>query len=380
MCGFFIGVGSGYYVLNQPTAVTLGAKIEANSVTAVKTSRNIIGFLPFWLVDDDKNYSPYITTLTYFGLTIDSDGTILKMNDEQEGEPGWHMLNSGGIDDILTQAKRDDLNLSLLIFSADEDMIGEIISDPIPHARNLVEEVGPIMKEYGFTDLNLDIESVKEASPEARKNFTAFVKELKKGIDDENLGTLTIDASPTVLIKDYLINLTEVAPLVDYVVLMTYDYHYPGSYVTGPVAPLGGAGIISEFDSEKGVEEALKIMPKEKIMLGLPLYGYEWETIRDHSRAGVIPGTGITASNKRVEELLEDCSDCMINIETDAQESYVVYEDDDTGTYHQIFYPDKQATKIKLEYAANKKIGGVALWALGYEGEDIMEPLREYKE
>ena len=48
----------------------------------------------------------------------------------------------------------------------------------------------------------------------------------------------------------------------------------------------------------------------QKIILGIPAYGYEWETLSDVPRSGIIPATAVTASSRRVEQLLKDCQNC----------------------------------------------------------------------
>ena len=159
---------------------------------------------------------------------------------------------------------------------------------------------------------------------------------------------------------------------------MGYDYHYTGSYVTGPVAPLYGAGSTAEFDIQTAIEKAQRIMPKEKIILGMPLYGYEWESINNSPRSGIIPGTGLIASNLRVEQLLASCATCSGGFDEEAQETYIVYKDEKTNTYHQIFYPDKKSSLAKISFAENNHTGGIALWALGYEGATILEGIADY--
>lgn len=344
------------------------------------SGEQVIGFLPYWLLSKAKtDYSPYITTLTYFGLTIDTDGTILKMQNPQENEPGWYALQSGKADPFLNSATQKKQKLSLLVFNANEASISALMEKPIPHAQNLISDVKPIMQKYKFTDLNLDIESVKIASDEARLRFSQFVKEVKKGMDDNNLGTLTIDISGDSLVKKRLINLADVESFVDYIVIMAYDYHYIGSQVTGPVAPLFGAGISSEYDTQAAVEIALKTVPAKKIILGIPLYGYEWETIRDATHSATIPSSGQTASTQRISQLLTSCATCSAQIDTEAKENYLIYKDGSTGTFHQIFYPDEKATQAKIDFAKQQKIGGLALWALGYEDLSILEPLKKYR-
>jgi len=346
----------------------------------VLEKQQVIGFLPYWLTASaDKDYAKYLTTLTYFSLTVGPDGSITKLSKPGEEDPGWRSLSSGKMDTFFNDAKNNNLLLSLLVFNGDENMIYSLISDPVTHAKNLVEDIAPLMKQYGFKDVNLDIESVLPASDEARQDFTMFVREVKKNIDNQNLGTLTVDASPIVLIKKYLIDLSEVGKLTDNIVLMTYDFHYPGSYVTGPVAPIGGAGIEAEFDSDTSIKEALKILPAQKILLGLPLYGYEWETLGDSPRSAVIPGSGLVASNRRVEKLIASCATCSARIDKYSEESYLIYQDQSTGTYHQFFYPDAVSTAKKIQLANHYQLGGVALLAIGYDGDNILDPIKSYK-
>jgi spore germination protein YaaH len=357
------------------------AKTPAQIISrALPHEKKVIGFLPYWLLSAaDKDYSQYITTLTYFGLTVEGDGTIQKYTNPGEAEPGWYALESGKVDKFLADAKDNNLELSLLVFAGNEESITELMEYPTRHARTLVNEVAPIMKKYGFTDLNIDIESVALASPESQQKFTTFMKELKVQVDRKKLGTITLEASPTALIKEYLIDLKQVHQYVDYVVFMTYDFHYPGSHVTGPVAQLSGAMIEAEFDSEVGLKEALKIMSPSKVLIGMPLYGYEWETLTTDPRAATIPGTGITASHRRVQKFLDECATCSATIDEFGQEGHLVYFDEEVNTYHQIFYPTVETMEREIEIARELNLRGIAMWALGYEGDDILEPLVDYK-
>ena len=379
--GFLTGLAIGFYSIFQPNLnLTTSSKSKALPQVLV-ASKQVIGFLPYWLIDKaQKDYSPYITTLTYFGLTVDSDGTILKMTNPGEAEPGWHALDSGKVDPLLDAARQHNMTLSLLIFSGDPNVINELISSPVDNAHNLITDVLPIINQYGFTDLNLDIESIHEATPAARLNFTQFVQTIKNDLNNTQSGiSLTVEITGNDLIKQNLIDPQAIVPFADYLVLMGYDYHYMGSYVTGAVAPLSGAGDTSEYDVKTALGKLEEIAPPRKIILGIPVYGYEWETINNVPRSAVLPGSGLTASNQRVEELLSQCASCSAQRDEITQEAYVIFKDTETGMYHQFFYPDKQSTKAKADLANNQDLGGLAVWALGYEGEDILEPLKGYK-
>lgn len=343
--------------------------------------REVIGFLPYWLIDKaDVDYSAYINNLTYFSLTLTDTGAIQKFTKPGESEPGYHTLTSGKADAVLNVAKQKDLTLSLAVFCADDTDIATLLSQPQASALTLLADITPLMQQYGFSELNLDIEQVSPASEAGRTAFVQFVQTVAANRDPNIIKSLSVDVMATSFIKaDNLADPAALAPLVDKLVIMAYDFHYRGSYVTGPVAPGGGAGIISEFDTQAAIETALAVVPPSKIILGIPAYGYEWETISPATRSAVITGTGLTISNDRAETLLAECASCSAVFDELDQESNFVYLDQQTGTYHQIFFPDKQATAAKVGLAKKYSLGGLAIWALGYEGQTILEPLSGYR-
>jgi len=379
--GVLFGIGLGYLFLLHPSflSFTSGKTVLFTATPERKSGNEIVGFLPYWLASKaQSDYSSYITQLSYFSLTVDTDGHIQKLTSPVEAEPGWYALSSGRMNTMLKTAQQHNIELSLTVFNGDADMIDQIVSDPVNNARNLASDILPVMKEHGFTNLNLDIESTREASDDARSNFTLFAKELVTNV--KKIGaTATIDITGSDLIKHDLIDPKSIGAIFDHVLVMTYDYHYAGSLVTGPVAPLGGAGTVAEYDVTSAILKAKEVMPAQKIILGMPLYGYEWETIGNSIRSGTIPGTGITASTMRIQDLLASCATCSAKQDPDALESYVVYLDTDTGTYHQIFYPDQKATQVKVDFTKQENLGGIGMWALGYEGKDILDPLKDYK-
>jgi spore germination protein YaaH len=353
---------------------------KVSIVNIVVPKKEVMGFLPYWLISSaSTDYSKYITNLTYFSLTVGPDGAIEKYTNPGETDPGYFSLTSGKADTQLASAKEHGVILSLSVFTGNDKNIAELLNDPASSAKNLVESVTPIMQEYGFTELNLDIEQASDASPEARLKFTEFVKTVKENIDRNIVKTLSIDVSASAFVKETnLADPKSFASYVDRVIVMAYDYHYGGSYVTGPVAPLSGAGTVSEFDTESAVEAALKVLPAKKIILGIPVYGYSWETIGDTPRSAVVPASGLSMSSKKVENFLATCATCSATFEEIDKENYIVYKDQETGTYHQIFYPTEKSTEYKVTLAKSNSLGGIAVWALGYEDSTILIPLSSY--
>jgi spore germination protein YaaH len=65
---------------------------------------------------------------------------------------------------------------------------------------------------------------------------------------------------------------TGLVPLVDYMFVMTYNYHWSGSTVTGAIAPLDNASRTVKIHISRYLTRA----PAAKIILGVPYYGYSW--------------------------------------------------------------------------------------------------------
>jgi len=372
LIGLFAGIFSGFLLI----------KSEASLPLHIKTApKQVIGFLPYWQLEKaNQQEEKYITTLAYFALNVDGNGHIVKMANDQEEDPGWYDLQSDKLATILANAKINNIKLSLVIDSGDADAINQLVSKPTMHANTLIKDVAPIMKKYHFTDLNLDIEDTNSASLAAQKHFTQFVQTVKQNMTQQKLGTVTIEISTADTIKYNLINIPAIEPFADTIVLMAYDYHSPTSIVTGPVAPLNGAGIDSEYDVTTAAERTLQSVPPNKLILGMPLYGYEWETLNTAVRSAIIPGSGVLASNSRAESLLSECASCSAFFDNESQEAFAVYEDTTSGTYHQLSFPNQQSLNAKLALSNKETLSGVALWALGYESDSMLTPLLQYKQ
>ncbi|HCM81837.1 MAG: glycoside hydrolase family 18 [Candidatus Gottesmanbacteria bacterium GW2011_GWA1_44_24b] len=340
----------------------------------------IIGFQPFWLIGSGKDsYADDITTLAYFSLALQKDGTMRYEDNPGELEPGFAMLSSDLYAATLSAHRKKGTRLSLLVQNMNEDDILALIDTPQAHASKLVEEVAPIMQKHGFTDLNLDIESFNKASESARLQYVQFVKTVKEELTRLHLGTLTVELTPKSPVELHLIDLARIGEIADYLVLMAYDYHYAYSPVAGPVAPIGGVPTQAEYDVETALKETLRYVPASKVILGVPLYGYEWETLRGTPGSAVIPGSWQVATAGRVEDMLKRCPDCQQGFDSVAQEPYVVYPGETPGHFQQIFYENEEALRAKITLAEKYQLAGVALWALGYEGEGMLAPMTMYK-
>ena len=378
--GIIVGIFLGFGIFRLIPYLPLPFNSPVFSLLGINKPQ-VIGFMPYWLAAKaTNNYGSKITTLDYFSLTIGSDGHIVKLATPQQEDPGWYDLQTTMVDKKFQEARDNHMVLSLTVSQADESTIADLIKNPSKSASNLLSDVIPVMKKYDFSDLNVDIESFKDANTKDREQFLTFLKIIKNELKKNNY-TLTVDIAPVAFVKSQLIDPIKVGNIADYMFIMGYDYHTVLSSNTGPIAPLGGIGKETEFDVLTALSIAKQEIDPKKIIFGIPLYGYEWDSLSSNPGSATIPDTGETASNRRMEGIFTSkCSTCLIKKDFLADEPDFIYQDKKGDPYfHQAFLLDANSFRKRILVAKENGFAGVGLWALGYEGNNLLQSLVSYK-
>ena len=117
----------------------------------------------------------------------------------------------------------------------------------------------------------------------------------------------------------------------------------------GPVAP------ISEV--RKTIEYALNHMRANKIILGVPRYGYDWTMSN---------GTVESAHAISVARAIETAMKYQVPIQysTEYQQPFYQYRDE-TGKRHIVWFEDIKARSRKLQLVVDYRLGGLGAWQLG---------------
>ncbi|KAL5547638.1 hypothetical protein UlMin_002869 [Ulmus minor] len=151
---------------------------------------------------------------------------------------------------------------------------------------------------------------------------------------------------------------------LDWINVMTYDYHGAWSNITGPNAALFDP--TSDINSIRGLKSWINAgMPPSKIVMGLPLYGRTWKLKDPNSnRIGaeaVGPGPGDGAMTySRVEKLIEDFG-ARVEYDVATVSVYVVLGSTWIG------YDDGLTITTKIGFAQALGLRGYFFWALGYD-------------
>lgn len=233
------------------------------------------------------------------------------------------------------------------------------------------------MKQYKFDGIDIDWEfpvsgGLHSGSSKDKPNFTLLLKELRSQMDigernDKREYFLSIASSASTSIINN-IEVKIVGNTVDWINLMTYDFHGSWETVTGHNAPMGQR---STDPATKGstVKGTVKIylcagVPASKLILGIPFYGRGWQQVAKTNGGLFQSGTGAAIGTRELG--IFEYSDIKDNYlltmqrywDSDAQVPYLY--DGARGLF--ISYDDPQSIKIKADYIKAMGLGGAMFW------------------
>ena len=308
-------------------------------------SKKIFGYHPYWQGTKWQSYNyDLLTTIAYFSAETNSTGDLTNLH----GWPATDLINkahANGVEVVLTVTLFDKSDIeTLLSHNSYRDRL----------IKNLLYEVN----RAGADGVNIDFESFPESQ---KNNLVSFVKNLRKSLRDSIPNAQVTLATPAVDWSNAW-DFNGLATESDGLFIMGYDYHWKGSTTTGPVAPLTGGS----YNITNTVNTYLSVTNNnyDKLILGNPYYGYEWPSNSgDKGASTTNVGTAVVFSTAESKALsygkLWD---------SDSQTPWYRYQN---PSWFQTWYDDSLSLSNKYDFVISKKLGGVGIWALGYdEGYD----------
>lgn len=239
--------------------------------------------------------------------------------------------------------------------------------------ENLINQVIAAALQNKIDGINLDFELI---SQECGEHYIQFVRELSVKCRQNGLVFSVNNYVPMPYNEHY--DLKEQAAVADYVIIMGYDEHTDGSYEAGSVASYGYV--------KDGIENALKVVPKEKLVNAIPFYTRLWlETPKTASELEEEAGTEAAEYPNKVTSTalgMEDAEDTVkaAGAETvwddKTKQNYAEWETGD-GTY-KIWLEDSKSIEEKLKLIKDNDLAGVAEWRLGWEKSGIWDLILQY--
>lgn len=280
--------------------------------------------------------------------------------------PTWFSLNVDGI--VLNIADKAYVDAAhekglkvwaLFSNSFDPDWTHEMLSDEVLREK-VISQLIAYSAIYDLDGINIDFENVYLKDKDL---FSEFVAELSKMLHQQGM-VVSIDVTVPWGSERYSLfaDRPALSKSVDYVMLMAYDEHWASIQTPGSVA--------SRDWVEKGIVESLELIPKEKLILGVPFYSRVWSQIG----SGKVSSKAVGFNGQKV--WLQESGAAKTFDESTGQNYAEVTVD---GVKKKIWLEDETSLKMRIELAKKYDLPGIAGWSLLFTTDDVWEQIsKEY--
>lgn len=328
------------YRLAVGQALLLSVEEEAASSERMRPRIHTNGYAyPFiseWVLNETLPYLPELSIFSY-GFTTGGD-PVPPMLEEQ-----WMIDAALGYDTMPT--------LTLTPLGEDgsfNNHLIHILVNDLSVQQNLTIQLMRIMMEKGYRSLNLDFEYILA---EDRLGYVQFVGNITRIM---NLSGFPVSVALAPKYSDEQAG--ELYEGMDYallgeaansVLLMTYEW----GYTYGP--PLAVAPI---NQVRRVVEYALTRIPREKISLGVPNYGYDWALPYERGVTKARTLGNVEAVQLAIEYGVE------IQFDETAQSPFFRYWQ--YGVQHEVWFQDVRSYQATFDLIREYNLRGAGYWQI----------------
>ena len=324
-----------------------------NSVTYDKkhmldTSYEVFGWHPYWCGEAYKSYNySLLSMISYFSYEVNP-------------ETGFYSdIHSWKKTALIDSAKKYNCKVLLTLTNFGEKANKTFLRSKEAR-KNLISTAITLIRERKADGLTLDFENVRS---EEKSFLTDFIIDLSNSLKEEDEDYILTVALPAVDFEK-VYEFSQINNYVDLFVMMGYEYHGENSEVAGPIAPLSNGKKWNGFTLESSVDEYIANgVPMKKLLLGVPYYGAEWitENLKFPSTSRGFVDYLSYRESKRLARRAEDG-----DLDGSSMSKFYAYSDGNSN-YRQMWFEDSTTLAAKYDWIKNKKIGGVGIWALGYD-------------
>lgn len=307
-------------------------------------SKTVLGYTTYYYIGDSSSYNSIINHSQAID-SIATDTYIMDSIGNIKGSVPYNQVSYANDNKIKTYAMVSNS------FNADT---AKGVLENSKNRQKLINNILQSLKSNNYKGVNIDIENVYYYD---RSYFTTFMRELYNTLNPQGfevtiaLPAKTSDSMWQSWIGAY--DYAEIAKVSDKIVLMTYDEHWSGGE-PGAIASIGWVQNVINY--------AITVIPRDKILLGLAAYAYDWTSNGAKAKSYGISQAYNMASQKGAQ----------VKWDSAAKSPYFNYTDS-SGIYHTVYFENSTSISYKLDIVNNYDLGGVSIWRLGLENSDYWE-------
>ncbi|ODG92639.1 glycoside hydrolase [Gottfriedia luciferensis] len=285
-----------------------------------------------WMLD---HYKKTLTSIFIFEYHSTKQGNLIKVKENGAIKQAWKK----GITPYATFT-----NISEKGF--DPNLLHNLISNKTLR-KKLISNIYTLLDRNDLKGINLDLEMVK---PNDRVYLNQFIKELSVKLHRSKMELLIAmppkeaDNIPSYY---YAYDYKTFGKYVDKMFIMAYNWHWSSS-PSGPIAPIQNV--------RKSLQYATSVVPKSKILLGIPQYAYDWPITGDIRTGSAISTQNAINIYKKYKS--------QVYYDQDASAPAFRYIDN-KGTQHEVWFEDPRSLLAKFQLVKNFNLAGLGCWHIG---------------
>ncbi len=284
---------------------------------------------------------PYLTFLSIFSYGIRPDGTLIEIDD----------------DELIALARQYGVAPVMHLSTLTEEgrfsnaLARQMLSDPALRA-SVIESVRDVLARKPYVGVDVDFEYVGEENAD---DYVTFLEELRDAVSPSGY-EIWVALAPKVRADQEGVlyeghDYAALGAIADRSLLMTYEW----GYTYGP------ARAVSPLDQvRRVVEYGITEIPSERILLGVPNYGYNWTLpyVAGESRARSL------GNEQAVREAWE--VGARIDYDTISQAPNYRYFARENGqaVEHEVWFEDARSVQAMLSLVPKYGLDGIAVWNL----------------
>lgn len=312
---------------------TIVISYDTNKIRTIATSGYAYSFIN---KDILKKTLPFLTYLTVFNYRVVERGVLIDIDDRE----------------IIALAKAYGVAPMMMISTISEKGTGSsevayhIYENP-EYQENLFSNVVNMLKAKGYYGLNIYLQFLR---PENRTLVDNYIKRFSQRVREAGFRIL-ITVSPRVYydgtsITFEKIDYSTIAQNVDGMLFLSYDW----AYSFGPPASATPINIVKEV-----LDYVITVVPPEKIFLGFPVIGYDWQL-------PFIPGETIAkaiTTDTAIE--LAALANVAIQYNETSQAPYYFYTNE-IQELHIVWFKDARSINALASLVPQYNLQGISIW------------------
>jgi spore germination protein len=299
--------------------------MEINGFTYININRNVL-----------VKTLPYLTYLSIFSYPVKADGSLPELNDEPLIKEAYHY----NVAPIMVVTNMDKPGS----FSSD---LGHMILSNEMVQDNLLNNIYRLIIAKGYQGVNFDFEYLY---PEDEQLYDNFLLKAVNLLNPQGFKVMTSLAPKTSSDQPGLLyeahDYQEQGTIVNRIILMTYEW----GYLYGPAMPVAPLDKVEEV-----ISYAISDIPHDKILMGVPNYGYVFNV-------PFVEGTAAKLITLKEGPEIAVQKGAKILFDQEALSPYFIYYDN--GEERHVHFEDARSLIAKIELAKKYDLAGLSYWTI----------------